>query len=124
MHYQAYESIIRLRFSKIQAARDLFYMHTLLEAENKMKIGQSKVLEMIKVPRNRRAMVASEIVMFMQQFCGVNVIGTYFTRRHPTLYTVPSITNTTFQPTTPPTSSSMHTFQNLPLWQPPLASES
>ena len=58
-----------LRFHKIQAARDLFYMHTLLEAENAMKLGQNKVLEMITVPRNRRALVASELVMFLQQVC-------------------------------------------------------
>ena len=62
----------RLRFSKIQAARDLFYMHTLLEAESTIVIeGRWKILELIRVPRNRRAMLASEIVMFMQQFCGV-----------------------------------------------------
>lgn len=52
---------------KIQAARDLYYMHTLLEAETSMKLGQNKLLELILVPRNRRAMLASEIVMFMQQ---------------------------------------------------------
>jgi hypothetical protein len=43
-------------------------MHTLLEAEREtMVLGQSKVKEMFTVPRNRRAMLASEIVMFMQQ---------------------------------------------------------
>jgi hypothetical protein len=62
----------KLRYNKVQAARDIFYMHTLLEAENQSLIlGQNKVKEMITVPRNRRAMQASEIVMFMQQvtFC-------------------------------------------------------
>ncbi len=58
----------KLRYNKVQAARDVFYMHTLLEAENQsMILGQNKVKEMITVPRNRRAMQASEIVMFMQQ---------------------------------------------------------
>ncbi|KAB8266083.1 hypothetical protein BDV32DRAFT_896 [Aspergillus pseudonomiae] len=76
-HDKAYRSMCSLRFHKIQAARDLFYMHTLLEAENGMKLGQNKVLEMITVPRNRRALVASELVMFLQQFCGVNVIAYY-----------------------------------------------
>ncbi|KAE8408951.1 major facilitator superfamily domain-containing protein [Aspergillus pseudonomiae] len=66
-HDKAYRSMCSLRFHKIQAARDLFYMHTLLEAENGMKLGQNKVLEMITVPRNRRALVASELVMFLQQ---------------------------------------------------------
>lgn len=42
-------------------------MHTLLEAESGMKLGQNKMKELITVPRNRRAMLASEIVMFMQQ---------------------------------------------------------
>ncbi|KAF7595276.1 hypothetical protein BBP40_006776 [Aspergillus hancockii] len=74
---KAYQSMCSLRFHKIQAARDLFYMHTLLEAENGMKLGQNKILEMITVPRNRRALVASELVMFLQQFCGVNVIAYY-----------------------------------------------
>jgi hypothetical protein len=43
-------------------------MHTLLEAENQsMVLGQNKIKEMSTVFRNRRAMQASEIVMFMQQ---------------------------------------------------------
>ena len=87
--------MVQLRYNKVQAARDIFYMHTLLEAEREsMVLGQSKVKEMFTVPRNRRAMQASEIVMFMQQvrkaipfrailvsndlqFCGVNVIAYY-----------------------------------------------
>lgn len=68
-HDKAYEAICRVRFAKVQAARDQFYMYTLLEAESNMKLGQNKVLELITVPRNRRALVASEIVMFMQQVC-------------------------------------------------------
>ncbi|KAI9760426.1 MAG: hypothetical protein M1835_000176, partial [Candelina submexicana] len=76
-HAKAYQSMTRLRYNKVQAARDVFYMHTLLDVEGGMKIGQSKILELVTVPRNRRAMQASEIVMFMQQFCGVNVIAYY-----------------------------------------------
>lgn len=66
-HDKAYEAICRVRFAKVQAARDQFYMYTLLEAESNMKLGQNKVMELIAVPRNRRALLASEIVMFMQQ---------------------------------------------------------
>lgn len=76
-HHAAYKSMCRLRYNKIQAARDQFYMSELLKAEDNIQIGHSKVLEIIRVPRNRRAMLASEIVMFMQQFCGVNVIAYY-----------------------------------------------
>jgi len=66
-HLKAYQSMCKLRYSKVQAARDVFYMHTLLEAENEsMILGSNKVKEMFTVPRNRRAMQASEIVMFMQ----------------------------------------------------------
>ena len=69
-HSKAWHAIQRLRYNKVQAARDLFYIQFLIKAEEEATIaGQSKVREMISVPRNRRAMQASEIVMFMQQFC-------------------------------------------------------
>ncbi|CAK7244377.1 MAG: hypothetical protein STHCBS139747_005915 [Sporothrix thermara] len=92
-HADAYAAICRLRFEKVQAARDLFYMHTLLEAEreilhgkneaakaNGKKGGHNWLKELFTVRRNRNAMIASEIVMFMQQFCGVNVIAYYSTQ--------------------------------------------
>lgn len=66
-HNKAYESMCKLRYLKVQAARDAFYMHTLLDAESKIELGRNKVVELIAVPRNRRAVIASEIVMFMQQ---------------------------------------------------------
>jgi MFS family permease len=64
---KAYQTMCRLRYTKLQAARDVYYIYTLLEAETSMRLGQNKVLEMITVPRNRRALLASEIVMFLQQ---------------------------------------------------------
>jgi MFS family permease len=77
-HSKAWAAIQQLRFNKVQAARDLFYIQYLVKAEEETEnIGQSKIREMVTVPRNRRAMQASEIVMFMQQFCGVNVIAYY-----------------------------------------------
>ncbi|KAF4625198.1 hypothetical protein G7Y89_g12970 [Cudoniella acicularis] len=77
-HQKAYSSMCTLRYNKVQAARDIFYMNTLLEAEREtMILGRNKVMEIFTVPRNRRAFQASEIVMFMQQFCGVNVIAYY-----------------------------------------------
>ena len=70
-HYKAYQSMVRLRYEKVQAARDVYYMHTLLEAEREIEVNQGNpLLELVKVPRNRRAMIASEIVMFMQQVSG------------------------------------------------------
>ncbi|KAF3765848.1 hypothetical protein M406DRAFT_339190 [Cryphonectria parasitica EP155] len=78
-HDDAYKAICRLRHHKIQAARDLFYMHVGLEAERAaMSIGKSsRIKEILTVRRNRNAMLASEVVMFMQQLCGVNVIAYY-----------------------------------------------
>ncbi|KAI1083936.1 hypothetical protein F5B20DRAFT_359587 [Whalleya microplaca] len=80
-HSDAYKAISQLRFEKVQAARDLFYMDTLLQIEKEaMQIGQSKVKELLTIRRNRNAMLASEVVMFMQQFCGVNAIAYYSTQ--------------------------------------------
>lgn len=69
----AYQSLLRLRNHKILAARDLFMIATMLEEENKIKKGRFQIIELFSVPRNRRAALASFIVMFGQQFCGINV---------------------------------------------------
>ena len=62
-HYKAYQSMVELRYNKVQAARDLFYMHTLLEAENELAFHRGNpIKELITVPRNRRALIGSEIV--------------------------------------------------------------
>ncbi|KAI6125348.1 hypothetical protein EDD16DRAFT_454480 [Pisolithus croceorrhizus] len=73
----AFKELCRLRFSPVQAARDLYYIHILLEAENDLKMGRNRVVEMFTIPRNRNAAIASWIVMFGQQFCGLNVISYY-----------------------------------------------
>ncbi|KAK9897762.1 hypothetical protein P389DRAFT_143261 [Cystobasidium minutum MCA 4210] len=76
---KAYESLIRLRNTEIEAARDLFYISQLLKAEESLHSG-NRYKELFTVPRNRRATMASFIVMFMQQFCGINVIAYYSSR--------------------------------------------
>lgn len=73
----AFTELTRLRRSRVQAARDLYYIHVLLLAENEVKQGRNRLREMFTVRRNRNAMLASGIVMFGQQFCGVNVIAYY-----------------------------------------------
>ncbi|CAI4217307.1 unnamed protein product [Parascedosporium putredinis] len=75
---QAYQSMCRLRFIKIQAARDIFYADALLNAEKSVS-RKAGMKELLTVRRNRNAFVASEIVMFMQQFCGINVVAYYST---------------------------------------------
>ncbi|KAF8583463.1 hypothetical protein K439DRAFT_1647212 [Ramaria rubella] len=76
-YVKAYQSLIRLRGHKLLAARDLFYIHTLLEAEADINRNRNLVWEMFNIPCNRRAALGSFIVMFMQQFCGVNAIVYY-----------------------------------------------
>jgi len=71
----AFKSLIRLRHSKIQAARDLIYIHVLLDAEKRISARRNRLAEVFTIPRNRRALQASLIVMIMQQFCGVNVLA-------------------------------------------------
>jgi Sugar (and other) transporter len=70
---QAFRSLIRLRHNKIQAARDLFYIHVLLEEERKIIGGASyfaRFRELFTIPRVRRATLASGVVMLAQQMCG------------------------------------------------------
>ncbi|KAF8891725.1 hypothetical protein BD779DRAFT_1512721, partial [Infundibulicybe gibba] len=72
---KAYESLARLRHKPIQAARDLYCVYSrLLEAEKDIKRDRSPFVELFTVPRNRRATLASFIVMFI---CGVNAIAYY-----------------------------------------------
>ncbi|KAJ3558164.1 hypothetical protein NPX13_g9769 [Xylaria arbuscula] len=63
-HDEAYKSILQLRYEKVQAARDLFYMDALLQVEKEaMQVQQSKFKELFTIRRNRNAAIASEIVI-------------------------------------------------------------
>ncbi|CAI7622207.1 unnamed protein product [Penicillium viridicatum] len=79
---KAYTNFRVLRPTDIQAARDLYYVYVGVELERKINKGKNfftMFIELFTIPRNRRATLASWIVMFMQQFCGVNVIAYYST---------------------------------------------
>ncbi|KAJ5287193.1 Major facilitator superfamily domain general substrate transporter [Penicillium angulare] len=85
-HRDAYNSLIRLRNSPLQAARDLFMIHSqiVLEKEMLQESGYAKTnntfvrfSELFTVPRLRRAALASGIVMIAQQMCGINIIAFY-----------------------------------------------
>ncbi|GAA5820468.1 hypothetical protein JCM11251_005637 [Rhodosporidiobolus azoricus] len=76
-YVDAFHALCRLRHSRLQAARDLFAINALIEEEQEVNKGKNPVVELFRVPRNRRAAVASGIVMFGQQFCGINVIAYY-----------------------------------------------
>ncbi|KAG9911458.1 putative transporter, partial [Aureobasidium melanogenum] len=76
---QAFESLCRLRQCRLHAARDLYDIHVrlMLEYELKPKTAWDRATKLFSVPRNRRAAQSAFFVMFMQQFCGVNVIAYY-----------------------------------------------
>lgn len=79
-YQQAYKSLLRLRNSPVQAARDLYYVHAQLVIEHAV-IGKSNYLqrftELFTIPRVRRAALASFVVMIAQQMCGINIIASY-----------------------------------------------
>lgn len=83
---KAYRSLLRLRNTPLQAARDLYFIHAQLEAEE-ILVAESGVaangnmftrfVELFTIPRVRRATWASGIVMIGQQMCGINIIAFY-----------------------------------------------
>ena len=83
---KAYWSLLRLRNSPLQAARDLYYIHaqlmyedTLLEESGLSKTSNMFVrfVELFTIPRLRRATQASGIVMSAQQMCGSKLFQEY-----------------------------------------------
>lgn len=74
---EAFEALCKLRHTKLQAGRDLFLIDHLLEGEDEIMKQQRPFLELFTLGRNRRALIASVITMFLQQFCGVNITAYY-----------------------------------------------
>lgn len=75
----AYHSLVRLRNSPLQAARDVYFIHAQLVYEEQLlaesglaKNGNmfTRAVELFTIPRLRRATQASGIVMIAQQMCG------------------------------------------------------
>ena len=86
-HSKAYASLLRLRNTPLQAARDLYYIHAQLIAEEMLieEMGVAKTdnfftrfIELFTVPRLRRATQASGIVMIAQQMCGSKSCPVYY----------------------------------------------
>ncbi|KAH8751536.1 putative polyol transporter 5 [Hyaloscypha sp. PMI_1271] len=83
---KAYRSLVRLRNTPLQAARDLYFIHAqlvyedlLLEQSGLAKTGNffTRFIELFSIPRLRRATQASGVVMIAQQMCGINIIAFY-----------------------------------------------
>lgn len=86
----AFYALRTLRHTKIQAARDLFYIDSWLRMEplpeNSHNVRTNRTgtwfqitFELYRQPRCRRAMTAGLIVMSLQQICGVNALAYYST---------------------------------------------
>ncbi|KAK1987866.1 hypothetical protein LZ30DRAFT_579312 [Colletotrichum cereale] len=77
---EAMKSLLRLRNHPVQAARDIYYIHTQLQIEAEIT-GRSnyakRFVELFTIPRVRRATLASFTVMIAQQMCGINIIAFY-----------------------------------------------
>ncbi|KAF9892110.1 hypothetical protein FE257_002516 [Aspergillus nanangensis] len=94
----AFKSLRSLRGTDIQAARDLYYIHSQLQMETELLQGQEpenwwraelyqeeirsqrfyqRVWALFSLPRNRRACLAAFVVMISQQLCGINVLSFY-----------------------------------------------
>lgn len=79
-HTEAFESYNKLRIHPVIAARDCFYQYCLFVEETAVQEDSSygkRVIELFTIRRNRNATIASCIVFFLQQFCGINVIAYY-----------------------------------------------
>ncbi|GFF22939.1 polyol transporter 5 [Aspergillus udagawae] len=82
----AYKSLLRLRNSPLQAARDLYYIHAQIKMEHVVAVESGythsgnmlvRFYELFTMPRLRRAVQASGIAMIAQQMCGINIIAFY-----------------------------------------------
>ena len=74
---KAFRSLLRLRHSELQAARDMYLVHVQLELEKSIVRADSffrRFGELFSIPRVRRATMASGTVMLAQQMCGINII--------------------------------------------------
>lgn len=75
---KAFDALMRLRHHRLQAARDMFLMQHLLDGEDLVTNWHgNRFFELFTNKRNRRALTASCLVMFLQQICGVNVLAFY-----------------------------------------------
>ena len=93
LHYEhAFRSLWRMRYTKLQAARDLFLLDRLLQIEldlvpngdmrvkpavKALKVSLEKHKALWTHDRCRRAMIAVLVVMIFQQLSGINVLTYY-----------------------------------------------
>lgn len=75
---RAFRSLCRLNRTKLQACREMILLHYSLKNEERLH-WQKAVRSLWTEQRTWNALIASLITMFMQQFCGVNIMAYYST---------------------------------------------
>ncbi|PWN32732.1 sugar transporter [Meira miltonrushii] len=78
-HREAYQAMLKLRKTPLRAARDLYSAYEGVLAERILNSSRSRnrLIEMVVSPRIRKGVQSSGFVMYMQQFCGINVNAYY-----------------------------------------------
>ncbi|KAH0388050.1 MFS transporter, partial [Aureobasidium melanogenum] len=79
-YQKAFRAFCRIRNSELISAREMFYAHCQLMAEADGFKGKSlskRVMELVTVPRIRRATISSSIIVIAQQFSGINIMAFY-----------------------------------------------
>ncbi|PWN29515.1 hypothetical protein BDZ90DRAFT_112448 [Jaminaea rosea] len=79
-YVEAYSAFRKHNHTDVQAARELYYAHSLMQVENELKGSNSwinRFQELFTIPRVRRATLAAFVTMLSQQLCGINIIAFY-----------------------------------------------
>lgn len=74
-HAAAFRSLLRFWGTRLQAARDLYYIVQSVKFEEDLRSGRSffsDIRDVVQNSRVRYAALASWFIMFMQNFCGIN----------------------------------------------------
>ncbi|CAO1618652.1 unnamed protein product [Sympodiomycopsis kandeliae] len=74
----AFNSLCAHNHTTLQAARELYYAHCLIEIEREASGSNGwlkRFTELFTIPRVRRATLAAFVVMLAQQLCGINIIA-------------------------------------------------
>ncbi|KAJ3580451.1 hypothetical protein NPX13_g109 [Xylaria arbuscula] len=75
---RAIESLESFNKTRLQAFRELFFIYHSVEKQRlRKRTYKPKMLALWKHPPTRRALIASIVVMFFQQACGINVLAYY-----------------------------------------------
>ncbi|KIX00751.1 uncharacterized protein Z518_09816 [Rhinocladiella mackenziei CBS 650.93] len=79
---RAFRSLCKLRNTELQAAKEVYATYVQRRARSKVSGPDDvsffgKIIELFTIPRIRRAITASYVVMLSQQLCGINIIAFY-----------------------------------------------